>query len=305
MVLPLRELEYRKRNTSEGLSNITVSLPIWHKLGNVIPRVLTLLGKKCMWYWILKEDLKQIVDYIGGLLSTAIGPLMMQFGITKMEKQTFCSDFRCKARALPLWAGSGFSNWLSCLNHTSSAFLWFSISGALKWRQSDLGGSSLVLQVGCYLTLIDPRGTFIVLCLHQSFQNIELFFIHVILFLCHYFLYWRDNELYDCGNKISRHNRAWEQSPMHLCRHGRRARELEWSVGERASVFLPRMLVNLEMYVSGYWLSFYYGVYFVCAYAYKTSNFRHQFEMVVPYFSGLHSKFLIMFRAVTKRNCRL
>ena len=40
------EKEYRTRNTLEGLSNITVSLPIWHKLRNVAPSVLTLLGKK-------------------------------------------------------------------------------------------------------------------------------------------------------------------------------------------------------------------------------------------------------------------
>ena len=34
-------------------------------------------------------------------------------------------------------------------------------------------------------------------------------------------------------------------------------------------------------------------------------NCRPPFEMVVPYFSELHSEFLIMFRAVTNRKCRL
>lgn len=61
-----RDKEYRKRNTLEGLSNVTISSAICCQLGNVIPSVLTVLGKQCMLYWISEKELKELSECIGG-----------------------------------------------------------------------------------------------------------------------------------------------------------------------------------------------------------------------------------------------
>ena len=53
-----RDKEYRKRNTLEGLSNITISSAICHQLGNVIASVLTVLGKKLYVVLIIRKGIE-------------------------------------------------------------------------------------------------------------------------------------------------------------------------------------------------------------------------------------------------------